>query len=379
MSGLNKIKQCIEMSVIVTDFKSFLENLNQFFHTKKFFLNNLIKDFYSQPFIQIGYGINHIKIFTLPNDYFILLNKIGEGSYGVIYNVINNRKKYVIRIVKKDICEMDNIEPSEIMEEYLKHIFLYCLHDQMKKQIGINFLQPFPKIEKIFIAPYLPTPILKKNIEQFTQDNKLIQCIEKINIKEEKEIEVEKEGNFVCVMESLDMCFFDYMERKLHNNDVNKVFSILIQICYQLNCLQKSIEFIHGDFHTANIMLRKKKFNLTIDNYQYKQEYQVFFIDFDRCSIDLSVCKECDIISTKFKSNDKNKSTDLRILLHTFYLKYNVLPDKNFNDYLHKICKKYIIPNYYKNEPLHYFYQLNSDDTNFHPLQVIIELQKLIK
>lgn len=52
--------------------------------------------------------------------------------------------------------------------------------------------------------------------------------------------------------------------------------------------------------------------------------------------------------------------------------------DKNFNDYLDRIYKKYIIPSTFE-FPSHYFYQDKSDDINFHPLEIIKELKKLIK
>jgi hypothetical protein len=137
-------------------------------------------------------------------------DKLSQGSYGFVYTDIvfvndrNEKNKNCVLKICKETC----------VSEMFTGLLLYCIY--AKRQ-----LKPFPEIFLLF--------------------------------KDEEDNFSGKKG-VSCIAEKLDMELHDYILDNI--NEPLKFIPILIQICDLIKDLQDYFGFVHGDFHTGNIMLK---------------------------------------------------------------------------------------------------------------------------
>ena len=129
----------------------------------------------------------------------------------------------MVRYENHYIFEKSKLE-FNFCSENIATIILYCMHSTMEKFLGqdFHFPQPFLKIE--LSAYFSKTPGLSK---------KPLMITEKMDINCEE--------------------FFKQTQ------DTVKQKNMIGCISYLLLQLQNAIDFVHGDFHSKNIMLRKEK------------------------------------------------------------------------------------------------------------------------
>ena len=145
-------------------------------------------------------------------------------------------------------------------------------------------------------------------------------------------------GLLLTGMELLQISLSKFIQSTNISTDNFK--DIMIQIVVKLGLMQKKFGFMHRDFHSDNIMLKKREYAITL---QYEMtgglgmtttsEYEVFFIDFGMSCVDFSVCVECNLYLTLSPGSPygllttkeitcKNFSFDLRYLFG--FLKENL-------------------------------------------------------
>jgi serine/threonine protein kinase len=357
MNGLHEIISCIREKIDLKPASNFITSFNDIILNKKS-CDNLIPLFNKHQYLSIG---NDTKILVKEDEFIFLLELLGKGTYANVYKVLYNKKYYTVKMNYN----------KDSLEEYIIHIILYCLHDKLQSSIHMNFLQPFPLIKTLFLAESLQK-ITPRKIKK-VKNEKLRKClldldwknIDKTNKKEQK-----KEQS-VCMMEKLDITLVDLLK----TIDAKTTINILIQISYQLYCLQESIGFIHGDLHTENVMLKKEKFvlDIHIDDFHHRsvQEYRIYFIDLGYASLDSSKCKDCHIpnlnlINPYYDNYSGNMSHDMRLLIINLYV-YVTLDNKIWN-YFDDILSKY------KNKEPHDYYGFDLKDTDFLPLNIMNKL-----
>ena len=133
-------------------------------------------------------------------------HKISYGEYGVVYTdivFVNDRNE------KNKNCVIKTCREPCISEMFTG-LLLYCIYAKRS-------LKPFPEIF-----------LLCKDDEYY--------------------------DSVSCIAEKLDIELHDYIVNNINNP--LEFIPILIQICELLKDLQDSFDFVHGDFHTKNIMLK---------------------------------------------------------------------------------------------------------------------------
>jgi hypothetical protein len=95
-----------------------------------------------------------------------------------------------------------------------------------------------------------------------------------------------------------------YKDSKITDKN-SELFNILIEISKKLDYLQKNYGFIHGDFHSGNIFVKK------IDEKNGKEKYIITFIDFEYSTIKLPSNKN--IILTSPVSENISRKTILNL------------------------------------------------------------------
>jgi hypothetical protein len=140
-------------------------------------------------------------------------------------------------------------------------------------------------------------------------------------------------GLLLTGMELLQITLSKFIQSTNISKDNFK--DIIIQIVVKLSLMQKQFGFMHRDFHSDNIMLKKREYPIT---FQYERmttisEYEVFFIDFGMSCVDFSLCSQCNLYLTLSPGSPygllttqeitcKNFSFDLRYLFG--FLKENL-------------------------------------------------------
>ncbi len=286
-----------------------------------------------------------------------ILNKIGIGTFGQIYNCEiysqNNIQKYgnyVIKIIDLDKDEYYDI--SQFFFEYLNHVILF---NEFKNNNfdSINFIAKIPQIYYI---------------GKFLSENKIFMVIEKIEI---------------TLYEKCQSLVQNYIKSEKNENDLSFKKNTLIKnsVCllnyiYQItNLLDKInsinyIKFVHNDLKLNNIMLNNNQCYLIdfgISNLKYKN-YQI--INSFPTNIILKKNKEIEEIGLNYYIFNNN--IDIFHLLYNFYYflfninirkEYpNVFFIKTIDDYFKNIINDII---YYdnnliiKNHSDIYFFKLN--------------------
>ena len=256
--------------------------------------------------------------------------RIGGGTYGSIH-----LSKYFPDPIFPELCvakktEYDRLTNNSFIEEMLTSILL---HEVKENLSGIP--QVFPKI---------------------------IGCYH-IN------------DGLVMLMEKLDMTLYDFIF-ELDRTEKEKI-DILTIIAYYIGWLQTNFLFVHRDLHAGNIMLKEEPLLIEIRGKTIKSKYRPYFIDFGMACVDLSKCCELNnmcvdnLVYNKDSIYCLNKSHDLRQLLFS-------LIDDRYRDpdlFLYSNFDNYFNP--YREKGVNLYYQdvLDTDDSNFHPENVITKLR----
>jgi len=289
-------------------------------------------------------GLINEKLAGENHECFVLIEQIGKGGYGEVYSSYYRHDEILKKCAVKKCFD-------DCVEEIITTILLYCLHAKMESFIGRSFLQPFPKI-----------------IRLITKYNRLM-----------------------LVMEMLDTDMRQYL--KDEPREFVDIAEILINLCDQLQALQESVNFMHGDLNDGNVML---KFN------PENQTYLPIMIDLGMCYADLSKLNSEIEIDGKLVSSigEKiiteyymlNKGYDLRIFFNYLYTRNLENLPKELGDYFKylfeetAIAKKEYIGKYAfdetdieKKNNLLYYNLKHVDDSEFYPENVRKTLNKLLE
>jgi serine/threonine protein kinase len=294
-----------------------------------------------------------LSITSDKDDIIFKIPEIGGGSYGLIYlsKYFPNPNYPELCVGKKtqyppDATEVEKYDiNNSFIEEMLTSILLYEITEKKPK-----IPQVFPKI----IGSY--------------QTN---------------------EG-LVMQMEKLDMTLYQFFRPAR----LIERIKILIIIAHSINLLQKNYDFVHGDLHPGNIMLKEESLTIEINGKTIQSNYRPYFIDLGMVCVDLSTC--CGLTDMRVKGGAyrdpnycKNRSQDLRLLLYSLWDDSYVGPLEDFIEKLFKykifyrdgleITYKSLFLTYY-NQPSHALYQAvaDIDDKDFYPENIVDELLKLL-
>jgi len=286
------------------------------------------------------------------DDIIFKIPEIGGGSYGLIYlskyfpkpndpeECVGKKTQYPSDATEVKKYDINN----SFIEEMLTSILLYEITEKKPK-----IPQVFPKI----IGSY--------------QTN---------------------EG-LVMQMEKLDMTLYEFLREFNRKEKIE----MLIIIAHCINLLQKNYDFVHGDLHPGNIMLKNERFSIEISGIKIETSYRPYFIDLGMVCVDLSTC--CGLTDMRVKGGAyadpnycNNKSQDLRLLLYSLWNQGGQTPLDNlirklFEDNSNHEKYKQLFFNYKDDgrPPSHALYQpvANLYDSNFHPEKVVKELFTLIQ
>jgi hypothetical protein len=300
------------------------------------YLKNFFTNFFKGS-SKIGELIENIKEEKISKD-----KLLTKGTYGEIY--VDETEKKVIKKVryldeKREYTE-DQIYTLDVnfCLENIATIMLYCMHSKMIDFLGRTFPQPFLKIE---LSTY----------------------------KENQSDTLKKP---FTISERLDM---DCQQFFKETQDTLKQANMIGCISYLLLYLQSAIDFVHGDFHSRNVMLRREKINGKNWN-GFESEYRPFIIDLGATCADLTKC--CELSSFYVRSfygstqYCQNKSHDMRLFI------WSILP------FLTPKLKEIFYPEfnkYYKKsgDKIHgegYFHYLTDTNDEFLPQNVIKTIEK---
>jgi tRNA A-37 threonylcarbamoyl transferase component Bud32 len=302
------------------------------------------------PLRNFLFGEINLSITADRDDIIFKTPKIAGGSYGSIYLskyfpdpnypklCVGKKTEYRPKATEND----KNFANSSFIEEMLTSILLYEITE--KKVIP----QVFPKI---------------------------IGCYN-------------TNGGLVMQMEKLDMTLYEFLREF---NRTEKI-EMLIIIAHCINLLQKNYDFVHGDLHPGNIMLKNERFSIEISGIKIQSNYRPYFIDLGMVCVDLSTC--CGLTDMRVKGGAyadpnycNNKSQDLRLLLYSLWnhggqTPLDLLIKKLFEDNSNDEKYKQLFFNYKDDErpPSHALYQdvANLYDSNFYPENVITQLLPFI-
>ena len=305
----------------------------------------------------IKYKTNNIKF---------IQKQIGKGSYGKVNSCVFNGVICAVKCPKYDVRKefseyyddyyneyIDNIN-FNFLKENLVHLLLFCFFDLMSDCLKLQMPQFIPQIHNLVIA---------------TSPYKFDGYMETL----------------IVVMEKFDCSISNFLEKKKSYKD--ELYSIAL-VAYNIYFLQKCFKMIiHGDLHGENVMIRKlmknKKYTIKTkkDEFEILCDYQIFIIDFGKCSVNFSSnCANIKMPKSKISAETyhtvNNKSQDLRLFLAYLYYVCNISNDlkSKLKKYFIKYEKNKIFRNYEENGcPHHYFYDdvIENIDSNFFPEAVI--------
>ncbi len=191
-----------------------------------------------------------------------------NSGYGSIYNLQNGT------IRKKEVLINKSIGLMKILNEQIIQFILYHMTNY--------FINLTPSM--LFKLPY--------------------QCIPNIHVKQSGKIEQNRNTTFITTsMEKIDgVSLLDFILDPTH--DEFFIYHLLQELCNILYIYQTSMNFVHGDLHYENIMIKENKL---------RREYKIYLIDFGNSSIQLPY-------KDGNKSNIIYLSTLQKLDIETYYL-----------------------------------------------------------
>jgi serine/threonine protein kinase len=275
-------------------------------------------------------------------DNILLGEKLGKGTYGVVY-----RGAYVHDEMRRD-CALKFCYQT-CLDEFVTSIILYCLFDNISTIERFSSFQPFANIIT-----------LGRGI-----------------------VDVEDMGKaeqFFSVSEKLDEDFFTLFRRFKDKDDhtlLIRVLSILIRLCDVMEMLQSTISFMHRDMYAGNIMI-KGDYPKIIDLGMCSADLRFggYHIDMMECKQEAERCYrrnrpayKCDL---EFQRCSKfNKGHDLRLLFSSLYFDTEIGP--SIPPYLSAVFQLLFSDKKYRGkQSFHEYYDdvIMIDDVEFHPLSL---------
>ena len=302
---------------------------------------------------------------------FKYIKKLTSGSYGDINSCIFNGKPSILKNIKFKQNELKNEDiiyflNNEFLKENIVHLILFCLYESMLVCTNNQIPRCIPQIHNVINAT-------SKNDNGFE--------------------------TIILIMEKLDydLCYF-FDKKHIFIEEL----SIISLVAYNLYNLQKCLKkFMHRDFHSKNIML--KKLNdlqcttiITEDvKFDVYNKYQTYIIDFGMCFVNFnsSKCKNINMIDSKmtvegsYQDNETfNKGQDMRLFLASLYYWHSKTISQELKDFLKDLFEPY--KNYSKfnsqmknGNPTFFFYDevLKIKDKRFYPENILKIIQKNIE
>jgi len=300
---------------------------------------------------------------------FKYIKKITSGSYGDISSCIFNQKPSILKNIKFKQNELKNDDivyflNNEFLKENIIHLILFCLYESMLVCTNNQIPRCIPEIHNVINA-------VSKNDNGFE--------------------------TIVLIMEKLDydLCYF--FDKK---HTFIEELSLISLVVYNIYNLQKCLKnFMHRDFHSKNIMLKKLNVlqSTTIITGDVKfdvySNYQPYIIDFGMCFINFSSkCKNINMNNSKmvvegsYKDNDTyNKGQDIRLFLASLYYWHNKTISEELNNFLNELFESYEKNSKLKSQikngtPTFFFYDdvLKIKDNRFYPENMLNRIRKIL-
>ena len=300
---------------------------------------------------------------------FKYIKKITSGSYGDISDCVFNGKPSILKNIKFKQNELKNDDVvyflnNEFLKENIIHLILFCLYESMLICTNNQIPRCIPEIHNIVNA-------VSKNNNGFE--------------------------TIVLIMEKLDydLCYF--FDKKQHS--FKEELSLISLVVYNIYNLQKCLKnFMHRDFHSKNIMLKKlndlQSTTIITDDVKFDvyNDYQTYIIDFGMCfaNFSSSKCKNINMTESKmfvegsYQDNETyNKGQDMRMFLASLYYWHNKTISEELKDFLNELFEPYEKNSKLKSQikngtPTFFFYDevLKIKDKRFYPDNMLKRIKK---
>lgn len=169
-----------------------------------------------------------------------------SGSFGIIYLANINGTLAVVKIPR------GNADLVEFLFENIIQMSMYCYKDKVTRMVNDPaFFYPIPNVYAIGKT---------------------------------------QSGSLYSAMQKLSSTFFQHV----CVDNKPGVTDLFLQVCYGLYYLQRTIGFIHRDFHVSNVMVEPRPSPITVtyklggSEITIQSAYRVYFIDFGQVCVNFS-------------------------------------------------------------------------------------------
>jgi len=375
---LNKLQNCIQtiFDLSIEKTKHFTKFLDLFLINQNKKSNTidtiLIDELYqilnSVKMLHDDNKINFVKNkkITYKNNNFKYIKKITSGSYGDISTCVYNDKQSILKNIKFTQTELKNKDViyflnNEFLKENIIHLILFCLYESMLVCTKNQIPRCIPEIYNV------------------------------VNAVSGNDFET-----IVLIMEKLDFDLSYFFDKK-HNFE--EELSIIALVAYNVYNLQKCLKnFMHRDFHSKNIMLKKlndlQRTTIITENVKFDvyNKFQTYIIDFGMCfsNFNSPKCKNINMIKSKmyvegsYEDNETyNKGQDMRLFLASLYHWHDKTISNELKDFLKELFDPYEKYSKYKSlmrksTPTFFFYDevLKIKDNHFYPENILKKIKK---
>jgi hypothetical protein len=301
---------------------------------------------------------------------FKYIKKITSGTYGDINNCVFNGKPSILKNIKFKQNELKNDDVvyflnNEFLKENIIHLILFCLYESMLICTNNQIPRCIPEIHNIVNA-------VSKNDNGFE--------------------------TIVLIMEKLDFDLCYFFDKK---HSFKEELSLISLVVYNIYNLQKCLKnFMHRDFHSKNIMLKKlndlQSTTIITEDVKFDvyNNYQTYIIDFGMCfaNFSSSKCKNINMSESKmfvegsYQDNDTyNKGQDIRLFLASLYYWHNKTISEELNNFLKELFESYEKNSKFKSQikngtPTFFFYGdvLKIKDKRFYPENMLKRIRKIL-